>query len=121
SKAYRPTQSCAPSSSRCRCRSNETRTLMAISGRFVALVALGIVPVVVLNDASVFLWWMLLAAALTVLDLAIAGSPRRVKLERTTRGPVRLGETTSTTLYLTNEGRRTVRGIVRDGWPPSAG
>jgi uncharacterized protein (DUF58 family) len=33
---------------------------------------------------------------------------------------VRLGETVESTLYLTNTGTRRMRGVVRDGWPPSA-
>jgi uncharacterized protein (DUF58 family) len=34
---------------------------------------------------------------------------------------VRLGETVQSTLYLSNHGRRRIRGRVRDGWQPSAG
>ena len=94
---------------------------MAWSGRFVLLVALGIVPIVTLNQPSWLAVWLLIAALLGVLDLALAGSPRRLVLERELPERVRLGETVRSGLLVTNAGRRRVRGIIRDGWQPSAG
>ena len=94
---------------------------MAFSGRFVIAVALGIVPVVYFNDASAAGWWLLVLLVLCIADLVIAGSPRGLALQRELPGSLRLGESTSARLYLTNAGRRHVRGIVRDGWQPSAG
>ena len=94
---------------------------MAFSGRFVIAVALGIVPIVYFNDASAAWWWLLLLLVLCIVDLVIAGSPRKLALHRELPGALRLGESTSARLYLTNNGRRRVRGIVRDGWQPSAG
>ena len=93
---------------------------MAISGRLVALVALGIVPVVVFDDPAALYAWLGFVAFVAVADLLLAASPRRVALERVLPGPVRLGERVESTLYLTNSGRRRMRAIVRDGWPPSA-
>ena len=93
---------------------------MAISGRLVALVALGIVPVVVFDDPAALYAWLGFVALVAVADLLLAASPRRVALERVLPGPVRLGERVESTLYLTNSGRRRMRAIVRDGWPPSA-
>jgi uncharacterized protein (DUF58 family) len=84
-------------------------------------VALGIVPVVYFNDPQAMGWWLLLLLVLCVLDLAVAGSPRAVALQRELPGALRLGESTSARLFLTNTGKRRVRGIVRDGWQPSAG
>ena len=94
---------------------------MALSGRFVLLVALGIVPVVVFGEPIALVGWLALALLLGVLDLLVAGSPRKVVLGRELPGPVRLGETTATTLLLSNFGKRRVSGLVRDAWPPSAG
>ena len=94
---------------------------MAFSGRLVIAVALGILPVVYVNDPAVLLWWLALLLVLCIVDLAIAGSPRKLALQRELPGALRLGESTSARLLLTNEGRRTVRGVVRDGWQPSAG
>ena len=93
---------------------------MSISGWFVALVALGILPIIVTGDAGVLGLWLGGAVLLGVIDLAIAGSPRGVILGRDLPGRVRQGETVASTLMLTNGGRRRVRGIVRDGWQPSA-
>ena len=94
---------------------------MALSGWFVGLVALGILPIVVTGEPGVLALWLLGVAALGALDLGLAGSPRRVLLTRDLPGRVRLGETVAATLLLTNTGTRRVHGIVRDGWQPSAG
>jgi uncharacterized protein (DUF58 family) len=93
---------------------------VAISGWFVALVAVGVIPIVVTGDAGVLGLWLLVVIVVGGIDLALAGSPRKVILSRDLPGRVRLGETVQSTLYLTNSGRRRVRGIVRDGWQPSA-
>jgi uncharacterized protein (DUF58 family) len=93
---------------------------MAVSGWFVALVALGIVPVVVFDDPAALYLWLGFVAMLGAVDLLLAASPRRITLERVLPGPVRLGERVESTLYLTNTGGRRMRAIVRDGWPPSA-
>ena len=93
---------------------------MAISGRFVVLLALGIVPVVVFDAPAALLVWVGVVVLLAAVDLVLAASPRRITLERVLPGPVRLGERVETTLYLTNTGRRRMRATVRDGWPPSA-
>jgi uncharacterized protein (DUF58 family) len=93
---------------------------VAISGFLVALLALGAVPVVVTGQPVALPIWLALVVVLVVLDLLLAGSPRRLELSRDLPGRVRLGETVDSTLYLANRGRRRVRGIVRDGWQPSA-
>jgi uncharacterized protein (DUF58 family) len=94
---------------------------MAISGWFVALVALGIVPLVITSDPTVFWLWLLFVILLGSIDLIIAGSPRAVRATRELPSRVRLGESAQSRLVLTNTGRRRIRGLVRDGWQPSAG
>lgn len=94
---------------------------MALSGWFVALLALGVVPIVLFDDPLAFVAWVVFALLLAGVDLALAGSPRQLQLHREVTDRVRLGETTPAMLTLTNVGHRTVRGIVRDGWEPSAG
>lgn len=99
---------------------------MTVTGRFVALLALGVVPLVLLgtdetNGTIVLLAWLLLCLVLGGLDLVLAASPRRLQIERSLPARLRLGETAQSMLYLTNRGTRTLRGRVRDGWPPSAG
>ncbi|WP_349899447.1 DUF58 domain-containing protein [Parafrigoribacterium soli] len=94
---------------------------MAVSGWFVLLVALGVVPIVVLGDPAVLGLWLALALLLGILDAVLAGSPRGVRLSRELPDRVRLGEMVPATLFLVNTGRRRVAGTVRDGWQPSAG
>jgi len=99
---------------------------MAVSGRFVLLVFLGIIPVLgfsLLGGAGAWalLGWLLLCVGFGLLDLAAAASPRRVAVTRELPARVRLGETVPVRLLVANTGSRTLRGIVRDGWQPSAG
>ncbi|MGK9148814.1 DUF58 domain-containing protein [Plantibacter flavus] len=99
---------------------------MAVTGRFVALVAFGVVPIVVFgvltgDAAPAFLGWLVLCLVLGVLDVVLAGSPRQLELHRQLPSRVRLGESATSSLFVTNRGRRRVRGLVRDAWQPSAG
>ncbi|MCU1514042.1 MAG: hypothetical protein JWO10_1132 [Microbacteriaceae bacterium] len=94
---------------------------MALSGRFVLLLALGVIPIVLFGDPIWLAWWLLLVIVIGAVDLAVAGSPRSVVPNRDLPQRVRLGESVPSTLYLANTGRRTLRGVVRDGWQPSAG
>jgi len=94
---------------------------MALSGWTVLLLALGVVPLVALDDARVLPAWLALVAVLVVLDLVLAASPRTVRLVRELPGPVRLGESTTARVRLVHEGRRRLRAVVRDAWEPSAG
>ena len=99
---------------------------MTVSGRFVALLALGVVPVVLLGGEAPLAYaalggWVALCLVLGVVDLAVAASPRRVVLERSLPDRVRLGAEAVSELLVTNTGRRTIRGTLRDAWEPSAG
>ena len=94
---------------------------MAISGRFVVLLAFGIVPTVLLDSALALWIWIAAVVVLAALDLLLAASARLVTLRRTVPARLRLGETVSSELVITNTGRRTLRAIVRDAWQPSAG
>jgi uncharacterized protein (DUF58 family) len=94
---------------------------VSISGWFVALLALGVLPIVITGEPIVFVLWLLFVLVLAGVDLAIAGSPRRVRLARELPGRVRLGESAESGLIVTNAGGRRVRGVLRDGWQPSAG
>ncbi|MET0933201.1 MAG: DUF58 domain-containing protein [Mycetocola sp.] len=99
---------------------------MTVSGWFVALVAAGVVPVIVVGSATgepglVLGAWLLFVVALGVLDVLLAASPRLLLASRSLPARTRLGETVTSELYLTNPGTRTLRGIVRDAWQPSAG
>src|SRR4051794_30715256 len=94
---------------------------MALSGR-AALVALaGIVPLVLAPGALTLLGWLLLLVLLAGVDLALAGSPRALRVVREPVPTVRLGEEVRAALVVGNAGRHRVRGVLRDGWSPSAG
>ena len=58
---------------------------------------------------------------LGAIDLLAASSPRRVLLVRMLPASVRLGETVSSTILVTNLGAKRLHGRLRDGWEPSAG
>lgn len=94
---------------------------MAISGWYVALVALGIVPVLVVGGPIALAWWLAAMLLVLIVDLVLAGSPRALRFERRPSGRLRLGESGSAELLVENTGRRTVRGVLRDAWQPSAG
>jgi uncharacterized protein (DUF58 family) len=94
---------------------------MALSGWFVALMAIGIIPIVITGEPIVLVYWLIFAIAIGLIDLALAVSVRSLRFERTTPERVRLGETTNAQLRITNPSGRRLRAIVRDGWQPSAG
>jgi uncharacterized protein (DUF58 family) len=94
---------------------------MALSGRFVVLLALGSILIIVLNSPLALIGWLVFVVALAAVDVSLAGSPRSLLISRELPARVRLGETVRGELLVSNAGRRTVRGLVRDAWPPSAG
>lgn len=94
---------------------------MAITWRAVALVALGLVPVLLVPVPLTVLAWLTLVVLACGVDLALAASPRQVAVRRDVPGSVRLTEHTWSTLTVTNRSRRRLRAVVRDAWQPSAG
>ncbi|MEO9201647.1 MAG: DUF58 domain-containing protein [Mycobacterium sp.] len=94
---------------------------MAITGRFVLLLALGVLPIVYFGEPLITALWLTGCVLLGAIDLALAASPRQVVIDRVPPGRLRLGESVRAALMLTNTGSRLLRGLVRDGWEPSAG
>jgi uncharacterized protein (DUF58 family) len=95
--------------------------LVALTGRAPALLLLGLVAVWLQPTmATVRIWWLVAFCAIA-LDVLLAVSPRRLVISRDHVPQVRLGETAPTTLWLANPMTRSLRGIVRDAWQPSAG
>lgn len=92
---------------------------MAISGWFLLLLALGVLPVLGAGSWGL-LGWLGLCLILLIVDLVIAGSPRKLVIRREIPTRVRLGEAVESRLFVENRGGRTVRGILRDAWDPSA-
>src|SRR5215203_507364 len=99
---------------------------MFVTGRLPLLVGLGVVPVVLLSAVGVDAWlaagaWAMLCIVLTAVDVAAAADPRAIRVERRLPARARLGERVDTELWIANEGRRSLRGLARDAWQPTAG
>jgi len=59
-------------------------------------------------------------ALLVVGDVIAAPSPRSLRVQRSVKRSVRLGDSTTSTLTVANTGRRRMTAQIRDAWPPSA-
>ncbi|HEV2778668.1 MAG TPA: DUF58 domain-containing protein [Actinophytocola sp.] len=95
---------------------------MALTGRTGLLALAGVLVVGLLIPS----WTGIVLVAVAVLagilvDLSLAGDVRGLTLDRSGAGSVRLGESADVVLTVGNPGRRPVRGLLRDAWPPSAG
>jgi uncharacterized protein (DUF58 family) len=93
---------------------------MTLTGRVPALLALGLLPLL-LRPEGTAVWWVVGVLVLVLVDLLAAPSPRSLTLTRRPVGQVRLGEATETVLVAANPGSRRVSGLLRDAWQPSAG
>lgn len=94
---------------------------MAITWRVPVLVLFGIVPVLLRPDGSTVWAWLGLVLLLVVADVVLAPPRSALHVVRRPVGRTRQGDAGSTTLDLTSTARRTMRGLVRDAWQPSAG
>ena len=94
---------------------------MFVSWRLPVLVLLGIGPVLLRPEDSTVWAWLGLVALAVAFDVALAPARSALHVVRRPVGRTRQGEPGSTTLTITNTGRRTARGVVRDAWQPSAG
>ncbi|MEW1982185.1 DUF58 domain-containing protein [Citricoccus sp. NPDC079358] len=94
---------------------------MVLSGRFLAVALVCLLPVV-LRPGLDTIWWCVLALAVVyALDLILAASPRSLLLERELPASSRLDEPVANAVLVSNRGRRRLRGSLRDAWQPSAG
>ncbi|MGH8890895.1 MAG: DUF58 domain-containing protein [Acidothermaceae bacterium] len=84
-----------------------------------ALVGVFVVFVAPLHGWMVLYTEGLLAAAI-VVDVTLAGSVRALDVSRYGDTARRLDEAASVGVSAVNYGKRRVRGVVRDAWPPSA-
>jgi uncharacterized protein (DUF58 family) len=94
---------------------------VVLTSRAALAVLLGAVALAWRPTVGTVLLWTLAVALAVAVDLSLAPSPRGLLLERSGASVVRLGESVTTDLVVTNPGRRAVRGLVRDAWQPSAG
>ncbi|MDO5672179.1 MAG: DUF58 domain-containing protein [Actinomycetaceae bacterium] len=94
---------------------------MVITWRASAITALGVPLYLVTNSASLALAWLGFVAALIAFDVALAPSPRTLQVSREVPTFTRLSETATSTVSIVNQGKRRLRGMLRDAWQPSAG
>ncbi|WP_029149302.1 DUF58 domain-containing protein [Microbacterium indicum] len=99
---------------------------MFLSGRAPILVAVGVVPIVVLQAAGIDAWltliaWALVCAAILGVDALAAPSPAALRFVRDVPARARLGDEVPTRLQVVNDGSRTLRVRIRDAWQPTAG
>lgn len=94
---------------------------MVPSGRFIALLALGVIPVALFPDATTVAQWTLLCVLVALVDRQLAVDPAQVAIARTIAPrSVRLGEESTTSLSIYNPAKRQLRLKLRDVWPPTA-
>ena len=93
---------------------------MAISGRVPLLLLIGVLPVVLWPLPIVVVGWVILVAAVCALDAALAVSPTQLRIARDLPASVRLTESASSRLTVTNPTTRRAQLLIRDAWPPSA-
>ncbi len=92
----------------------------------VLFAVVGTAAIVLTDTLGVGVWWALAAAVgaaglVTALDWLVAAPVGDVRLRREGPTQVRLGDTATVTLHVTNDSVRTMRAAIRDAWVPSAG
>jgi uncharacterized protein (DUF58 family) len=94
---------------------------MALTGRAALLGVLGALVVLVApRPGYAVLGVLLVLAALVTVDLVVAGGVRPLRFHRDGERLVRLGQSVAVGLVVENPGRRRLRAVIRDAWPPSA-
>ncbi|MFE3458792.1 DUF58 domain-containing protein [Nocardiopsis aegyptia] len=95
---------------------------MVVTGRAALLALVAVAAVAISGDLGAVVTAVALGllVALIVLDVLLAASPRALRLSREGDTSLRLGDSATVSVTLTNPSRRRLRGSVRDAWPPSA-
>jgi uncharacterized protein (DUF58 family) len=94
---------------------------LIISGRVPLLLLAGLVPAVLRPAMSTVWLWLLLVALVTLLDWVLAPRPTSLAMQRPPVGQTRLGYPIATRLLVHNPTNRSMRGLLRDAWQPTAG
>jgi len=97
-----------------------------VTGRLALLVAVGLIVVVLAPSAGLdaglaALAWTALCAVVAGVDVWAAAPLGRIGIERRLPARGRLGEPATSTVLVRNDGDRRLRGLLRDGWQPTAG
>lgn len=94
---------------------------MMVTGRAALLALLGALAVVVFRTGGTVVVIDLIIVAAIAADVVLAGPVRKLSVTRSGDAKMHLGQAGTVTLTIANQGRRRVRGMLRDGWRPSAG
>src|SRR5690625_6797892 len=94
---------------------------MALTGRAMVLLALGIVPVLLVPQWVTLVPWLALWAGLLGVDAARPAPVSDVRLRRPTIPALRHAQEAVSQLQVLNTAPRVLRAVVRDAWQPSAG
>src|SRR5690606_17265456 len=99
---------------------------MFVTARLPILVASGVVPVALLPAAGGPAWllalaWLVLCAVLAAVDVVTAADGAALRVSRDVPPRVTLGDATRTRVRFGNPTGRRIRGLIRDGWQPTAG
>jgi uncharacterized protein (DUF58 family) len=94
---------------------------MALTGRAAIVALIGTLAALAFRSVWALLVVDGLIAGGIVADCVMAGGVRQLRAARSGDTRILLGQRGAVTLTVGNPGRRALRGIVRDAWPPSAG
>ena len=94
---------------------------MALTGRAAVVALIGTLAALAFRSVWTLLVVDGLIAGGIVADCVLAGGVRQLRAARSGDRRIVLGRQGAVTLTISNPGRRALRGVVRDAWPPSAG
>jgi uncharacterized protein (DUF58 family) len=94
---------------------------MALTGRAAVVALIGTLAALAFRSGWTLLVVDGLIAGGIAADCVLAGGVRQLRAARAGDTRILLGQQGTVTLTIGNPGRRALRGIVRDAWPPSAG
>jgi uncharacterized protein (DUF58 family) len=94
---------------------------MIATGRTALAALAGAVVVLVFRTWLAFGLSDAILLIMILIDWSLAARPRKLQVSRSGDAKVHLGQAGAITLTISNPGRRRLRGVVRDGWRPSAG
>jgi uncharacterized protein (DUF58 family) len=94
---------------------------VVLTGRTGLIALLCVLPIAFSPwPAIAFVVLLAVLIAIVSVDVALAGSPRRLKFTRSGDTAARLGQPVEAVLAVENAGPRRFRGQIRDAWAPSA-
>jgi uncharacterized protein (DUF58 family) len=93
---------------------------VVLTGRTGLLALICVMPIALSSwPARAFIALLVLLVIAIAVDVAAAGSTRRLRFVRSGETAARLGQPVAAGLTIYNVGRRRFHGEVRDAWPPS--